>query len=353
MLDLSEEIRDYVQTVCPPVTLPEVRAIGGTFDKGDPTPTRSRRTSVLVAACLLVTVLVAAVLIQITPSATPATSAAATLAQAARVAASQPTGSVPGQHQYLYYEVTGAVLSDGPTAIGGKEFPVVSVQRTQTWVAPDGSGRQRITTTKTSLLLSNQEHAWKAAGSPGAEAGSRNSDTSFPESSSGRFGPPGGPVVLGPDGTWSLSYPDTAHFPTQPAALEEAIKKYFGVTGGPYTVFTLAGEALQFGASPALRAALFTMVERLPGVSALGQTRDEAGRLGIGVSMTSGDIRAVLIFDPRTSAVLGETFIQAKPTNIGSGTVIPRGTVVNFKTFGSTGITGSVNSFPGGSTPTH
>jgi hypothetical protein len=346
MLDLSEEIRDYVQTVCPPVTLPEVRAMAGAFGSEAPTPKRSRRMLVLVAACLLVTVLVAAALIQITPGGAPSTSAAATLAEAARVAASKPAGSVPGPHQYLYYEITGAVLSDGPTAIGGKEFPVVSVQRTQTWVAPDGSGRQRITTTKTSLLLPSQQEAWRAAGSPGADAGSRNSDTTLPDSAAGRFGPPGGPFVLGPGNTWRLSYPDTPHFPTQPAALERAIKKYYGVTGGYDTVFALAGDGLQVGASPALRAALFKLVERLPGVSAMGHTKDEAGRSGTGVSMTSGGIRTVLIFDPRTSAVLGETFIQAKASNIGGGTVIPKGTVVGFKTFGSTGVSDSTSRLP-------
>ena len=247
MLDLSEEIRDYVQTVCPPVTLPEVRAMAGVFDSENPTPKRPRRMIVLVAACLLVTVLVAAVLFQVTPGGPPATSAAATLAEAARVAASQPTGSVPGPHQYLYYEITGAVLSDGPTAFGGKEFPVVSVQRTQTWVAPDGSGRQRITTIKTSLLLPSQQEAWRAAGSPGAEAGSRNSDTTLPESTAGRFGPSGGPFVLGPGNTWRLSYPDTPHFPTQPAALERAIKKYYGVTGGytPSSLLRATGSRLE------------------------------------------------------------------------------------------------------------
>jgi hypothetical protein len=353
MLDLSEEIREYVQTVCPPVTLPEVRAIAGASDSEDPTPMRSRRMLVLVAACLLVTVLVAAVLIQIAPGGAPSTSAAATLAHAARVAASQPAGSVPGPNQYLYYEVTGAVLSDGPTAIGGKEFPVVSVQRTQTWVAPDGSGRQRIATTKASLLLPSQQKAWQAAGSPGADAGFRNSDTTLPDSSAGRFGPPGGPFVLGPCNTWRLSYPDTAHFPNQPAALERAIKKYYGVTGGFATVFALAGDGLQVGASPALRAALFKLVEGLPGVSAMGQTRDESGRPGIGVSMTSGGIRTVLIFDPQTSAVLGETFIQSKATNIGGGTVIPKGTVVGFKTFGTTGVTDSMSQIPTESTIGH
>jgi len=348
MLDLSEEIRDHVQKVCPPVTLSEVRVIADKFDDKDSPPRRSRRMLVLVVACLLVTVLVAAVLIQVAPEGAPSTSAAATLAEAARVAASRPAGSVPGPHQYLYYEVTGAVLSDGPAATGGKEFPVVSVQRTQTWVAPDGSGRQRITTTRTSLLLPSQQKAWKAAGSPGADAGFRNSDTTLPDSSAGRFGPPGGPFVLGPGNTWRLSYPDTTHFPTQPSALERAIKKYYGVTGGFSTVFALAGDGLQVGASPALRAALFKLVERLPGVSVIGQTKDEAGRPGIGVSMTSGGIRTVLIFDPQTSAVLGETFVQTKASNIGGATVIPKGTLVGFKTFGSTGVSDSVSSVPSG-----
>ena len=298
MLDLSAEIREYVQTVCPPVTLPEVRALTGDFHRGDSTATRSRRTLLLVAACLLVTVLLAAVLFQIAPGGTPSTSAAATLAQAARVAASQPNGSVPDQHQYLYYEVTESVLSDGPATIGGTEFPLVAVQRSDTWVAPDGSGRQRITTTRTSLLLPSQEKAWKAAGSPGADAGNSTSDTTLPDSSPGRFGPPGGPFTVGPGEMWRLNYPDTAHFPTQPAALEGAIKKYYGVTGGPYTVFGLAGDALQVGARPALRAALFEIGRTTSWSDGNGSDQRRNGSIGhwglddVGWCSHSSDLRS-------------------------------------------------------------
>ena len=59
-------------------------------------------------------------------------------------------------------------------------------------------------------------------------------------------------------------------------------------------------------ASPALRAAIYKVAATIPGVEVLGPARDHSGRLGIGLAYNTAGARSELIFDPRTSALLGE-----------------------------------------------
>ena len=74
--------------------------------------------------------------------------------------------------------------------------------------------------------------------------------------------------------------------------------------------FQLAGDALrETAAPPAVRAAIFAAVARMQGVRALGTATDHGGRPGIGFEIDSDahhDSRWELIFDPATSALLGE-----------------------------------------------
>ncbi len=49
----------------------------------------------------------------------------------------------------------------------------------------------------------------------------------------------------------------------------------------------------------------------------LGPTRDHAGRLGIGLAYDNDGARSELIFDPRTSALLGE--LDTDPSGAVSG----------------------------------
>jgi hypothetical protein len=57
--------------------------------------------------------------------------------------------------------------------------------------------------------------------------------------------------------------------------------------------------------------------------------------------------RYILIFNPKTSAVLGEK-ILANKTSDHLGETVPKGTLVGFETFGTTGITSSTSTFPDG-----
>ena len=90
------------------------------------------------------------------------------------------------------------------------------------------------------------------------------------------------------------------------------------------------------------------IVEHLPGVTLLGRTRDASGRVGVGVALNSTpQLCEILVFNPHTSAVLGDLTLTRKSTSV-LGTVVPKGTMINFTTYGSTGVTSSVTRLPGG-----
>jgi hypothetical protein len=292
-----------------------------------------------------VIVLVIVLLVEFLPvwGGTGGSEASAVLTRAAATAAAQPAGLVPKTGQYLYYQVTQDVQFSQPEPVGVRQFPFVSTQITDTWVAPNGLGRQKIQTGKETLLIPSDKSAWLAAGSPRPPLPFGVTDTVFPT----RRISSGGPLVRSANGEYYLSYLDSSKFPTQPAALQKYMKHYFGITGGSTTTFLLAGDVLQIGASPALRSAIFKLIEHLPGVSYLGSTKDVAGRSGVGVAINGYANRYILVFNPNTSAVLGEKIVANKTTTHLEETV-PKGTQVGFETFGTTGVTSSTSIFPDG-----
>jgi hypothetical protein len=339
--DLAERIREFVDAIEPPVTLAEIEALmerDRTESRVPPAPAyRRRRWPVLVgvaAACALAVTLV----LQLLPAESPQTDAAAALNHVAAVASLRAASPTPAAGQYLFYEVTQGMMVTSPEPVGVRPTSDIVTERTQTWVAADGHGRQRAVVLKTSPL---QPSAGTAFGSgttaPFAPVGY---DMTYPSSKAD-----GGPLVPGSGGQWYLSFPDSSNFPTQPLALKAYIVRTLKVTGGPTTIFLLAGDTLQVGARPALRAALFRLIQTLPGIKDLGPTKDEAGQRGIGVAIDGFGNEYTLVFNPKTSAVLGETVRSLKTKNLG-GEVISRGTLVGFKNYGRTGITGSITTVP-------
>ena len=77
-------------------------------------------------------------------------------------------------------------------------------------------------------------------------------------------------------------------------------------------------------APPALRAALFTVTEGIPGVEELGTVTHQTGRTGVGVAFTSAGVRHELIFNPTDSTLMGEqdVVVAASPQNEPVGTVV-------------------------------
>ena len=308
-------------------------------------PLRGHRRTVLLSAAVIV-VSVVVLLVQLVPSSGPngGSDANAVLAHVAAVAAARPAGVTPGPEQYLYYQTTQLLQGLGPPApTGVRQFLFEATETTQTWVAPNGSGRQRIVIGPPKLVFPADKDAWEAAGSPSGFH-PVGTDTLYPST----HAPNGGPLVAA-DGEYFLSYLNSSRFPTKPAALQKYMDRFFKITGGPATTFLLAGDALQVGASPTLRSALFELIEHLHGVILLGLTKDPSGRIGTGVAIEGYGARYILVLNPTTSAVLGEKIVSTKSVTE-AGQVIPKGTLVGSMTFGTTGITSSTTTYPDGRT---
>lgn len=347
MLDLSERIRDYVDSACPTVTLDEIERMQADLSDRVTSDQRPRATRVPLALVSAVAIVALAIVlvVQLLPGSGPSSSeAGAVLARTALVAAAQPAGVTPGAGQYLYYETTEVMpgFTSGP--VGVRHFLFEDTVVTQTWVAPNGSGRQRISTGQARLVFPDQEAAWQAAGSPKPLLGAPGvTDTLYPSSRV----PSGGPLVTS-HGQYRLAYLDTSKFPTEPDALQHYMDQYFQIDNGSRSAtFLLAGSVLQVGATPALRSAIFRLIGQLPGVVSLGPTKDAAGRRGIGVALDANGNRNILVFNPTTSAVLGLKFVSNKKVG-GTELAIPKGVAVASTTYGAAGVTASTSVLPNG-----
>lgn len=230
------------------------------------------------------------------------------LRAAAAVAAIQPAEPPPGPGQYFYTRSREAYLGSvgfNPRCRAhpcDREHPweatrtwsVLRPADRQTWIAANGAGRARVVYAKPEFLTRRQRREWKAAGSPHLRSGAVDD-----------FALTGQPFL------------DTSNLPTEPRALRKLIeaRKIPLVDGPPgeAETFTLIGDMLRNTyLPPAFRAALYRVVAELPEVELLGQVKDPVGRTGIGVAFTKGSDTHQLIFDPRTSALLGERQVAAR-----------------------------------------
>ncbi|MGH2976022.1 MAG: CU044_5270 family protein [Solirubrobacterales bacterium] len=230
------------------------------------------------------------------------------LRTAAAVAATQPAEPPPGPGQYFYTRSREAYLTSvgfNPRCMthpcdrehpreATREWSVLVPRIRQTWIAANGAGRARAVSAKPEFLTPWQRKEWKAAGSPQLSSGGVED-----------FALSGQPFL------------DTSDLPTQPKALRRLIEaRKIPIVDGPpgeAETFTLIGDMLRNTyLPPAFRAALYRVVAELPEVELLGEVEDPVGRTGIGVAFTKGSVTHELIFDPATSALLGEREVAAR-----------------------------------------
>jgi hypothetical protein len=217
--------------------------------------------------------------------------AAALLNDLAVVAAAQPASQASAAG-YRYTKIES--MYQMMMALRGGDIIAALVPRIrEMWIAADGSGRIRERAGDVLFQSERGRAAWVAAGAPPLDR-AINMD----------FGPGG------------LSYEDLARLPTDPVALVAVIRERAARTQVPIDdeMFVVIGDLLrQQGAPPAVRAALYKIAAGIPGVELIGDARDHAGRQGVAVAKTSTYTglrqRNVLIFDPRTSALLGEEHV--------------------------------------------
>jgi hypothetical protein len=119
-------------------------------------------------------------------------------------------------------------------------------------------------------------------------------------------------------------------------------------------MFTMAGDALREAPTPGdLRAALFTVVAGLPGVQVMEGLEDDQGRPAVGLALhrDGGKVRDTLLFDPRTSALLGERRVALRRLEWGTGDSTPPvrytpGDVISSTTVLDTGVVGRAGARP-------
>ena len=235
------------------------------------------------------------------------TTAIAVLNQAALTAARQPAAAVPGPGQYVYVE----------TVEGQRDGAGICVQTVRVWAAPDGSGRE---------VASAPTGPFCHGGIP---------------SQTFRKGQEIGVTM----------YPGAADLPTDPARLEQFIVRHFegGAREDVAATFDFAGTFLQAGAPPQVRAALFRLIQSIPGIEWLGPMTDRLGRHGTGVGFTEYGVRDVLIFDPATTAVLEREGIAVDPAQIHMPPGEARfsaGEVINYTVYEASGVVNSIGSVP-------
>jgi hypothetical protein len=268
-------------------------------------PSARRRRLLLVAVAILAAVAIAA-FTNIGGGGHGTASAAPFLERMASVArVQQPPQKAFTAGRFQYTKSIVEFLS------GGNGWNALSPGVREAWLAPNGSGYLHERWDDPRFPTAADRKGWIAAGRPQVTA---------PEDSA-KLPPPDPPT------------PRT-QLPTDPDALYATLHDR-AVDHGNSTdaeMFTLVGDALrESGASPELRASLYEVAARIPGVERVGPARDRLGRHGVAVAYVDGKIheRHELIFDPRTSALLGEEYTQLDGNPYG----YPSGTVTGYATY--------------------
>jgi hypothetical protein len=120
---------------------------------------------------------------------------------------------------------------------------------------------------------------------------------------------------------FDLPYRSLASLPSDVDALWTFVRRRAG-NGDPHTasmqheMSTVIGDLLREDPVPSkVRAALFRVAERIPGIELLGRTRDALGRPALAVALNDvfDGQREELLFDPRTAQLLGEASVVVTP----------------------------------------
>lgn len=303
MIDDLERVRSF-RADEPPVTdesrraaraaLAQAMASSSQPNRGpssrSPRPPNRRRAWLLRGGVVAVAVLAALVIVGLAGSGSvtaPSTAAAAVLRQLANIAAAGPS-TVPAAGQYLFVDSE----NDYPAISVGRHGNCVTyaTDHRQVWIGADGSGLLRDTNGPTRFTSLADRATCVRMLPHGQPRAGQTSNLWFAARC----------FMLGPtDDMQALS--------TNPRVLLRQMRRIDGGTPGPAEDFVHVGDFLrETDASPALRAALYRAAALIPGVHLLGMARDHLGRRGLGVAYDSRGNHSELIFNPSTSALMGE-----------------------------------------------
>src|SRR5690349_16553970 len=207
--------------------------------------------------------------------------------------------------------------SEWLTIVGGTPgYAAMIPNQRENWMALDGTGWMKTRNGKETWLSDRDRERWIAGGRIRLA----------PESDEGAIGvdDQGGPAPM-----------TTPSLPSDPEKLLEALRR--GKT--PDQSFEAFRGALQESyATPAQRAALYEVADRIPGVTRDPGAQDHDGRPGTGFTFddTDNKMRTQVVIDPQTHALLGVTattlpgyWDDYKPGTVIGWTVIDRVEVVD------------------------
>jgi hypothetical protein len=237
-------------------------------------------------------------------AANPPLAAAAVLQRAARAAqvAGGPRELRPGEYWYVksYWTTNGALVADPAIRGGDVIVAALTSYERQEWI---GVSRPGLIVNRVSgpikFLTPAARAQWIRDGRPPVVPATMR-ETAPPDS-------------------FIEPYRELLALPTGDDALWRLLERHAGA-GPPAErdseMFVEIGDLLRDQPVPAnVRAALYRVAARIPGIQLKGMTRDDAGRpaLAVALSDNSHGIWNELLFDPRTYALLAETSVVVKP----------------------------------------
>jgi hypothetical protein len=292
----------------------EARALLARIVEVDPHPAgvplhKRRRLLAGVAAILAAAVGLTAALLPRPELGVPAAQAAVLERIAAR-AAQQPLAT-SGPYLYVKTKQLNAVINaDSPA------WTALYTSEVETWIARNGFGRIREVRGTPYFPSQRDRNRWLASGSPTILGGGRV--VVMPNTRLGST------LAYRPSGCAADScaiFLPVAELPTDPSALEQLLRDYANAKDPPATaaILTEIFDLLSAPeATPALRAALYQVMARLPEVRLYGTVRDPVGRNGIAIgSDTSygGRWRRLLIVDADSGGVLAKEELLTKTSD--------------------------------------
>jgi hypothetical protein len=270
----------------------------------------AQRRRLLVPAVALAGAVAVAALVGVSLRGNGNAAAAVALRHAAAAARVQPAPKPLAPGQFWYTRSIQAYTSAGKNPHDGKPWTALGPRVRETWFGRK-TGMIREVSRKPVFLSAADRANWIAAGRPEVN-----------------------PRVA----TDLVKPPPPLDLPSDPDRLYNTIHdRAVGHGSGTNSeTFVLVGDALRENyLSPAVRAALYEVAARIPGVELVGPATDRIGRHGIAVAYadSSNHQRHQLIFDPRTAALLEEDYVELKGSYYG----YPPGTITGYATYVASG----------------
>jgi hypothetical protein len=288
----------------------------------------------LAAAVTVVAVIVIAAGLHGGPE-QPVSAAAAVLQRAARAAQASggPRELRPGEYWYVHSrETTNSAVFPSRNGRRGHVLVIVDALTSydrQDWIGVDERGFYTTRIIGIKFLSATAREQWEREGRPAPIGGQGSSRL--------------------PANAFDRPYQQLLALPTNVDALYKVVKAEAG-KGSPasrrHEMFTVIGDLLRNDPLPArVRAALYRVAGRIPGIRVLGLTEDGLGRPALAVALndTLYGERDELLFDPHTANLLGETSVVVKP---GPKYHVKPGTIRTGSTYIRSGIVQRIGQHP-------